>query len=104
MRLDEESGQTIISGMGELHLDIYVERMKREYKCEVDVGEPRVNYRECITARASFDYLHKKQSGGSGQYGRVVGYVEPLEEGTRTSCSRTASSGTPSPGVHPRVR
>ncbi len=83
VRLDEESGQTIISGMGELHLDIYVERMKREYKCEVDVGEPRVNYRECITARASFDYLHKKQSGGSGQYGRVVGYVEPLEEGNQ---------------------
>jgi elongation factor G len=78
---DEESGQTIISGMGELHLDIYVERMKREYGCEVDVGEPRVNYRECITQRAEFDYLHKKQSGGSGQYGRVVGYVEPLEEG-----------------------
>ena len=78
---DEESGQTIISGMGELHLDIYVERMKREYKVEVDAGEPRVNYRECITARANFDYLHKKQSGGSGQYGRVIGYVEPLEEG-----------------------
>ena len=80
VKLDEESGQTIISGMGELHLDIYVERMRREYKCEVDVGEPRVNYRECITAKASFDYLHKKQSGGSGQYGRVVGYVEPLTE------------------------
>ena len=83
VRLDEESGQTIISGMGELHLDIYIERMKREYKCEVDVGEPRVNYRECITQRATFDYLHKKQSGGSGQYGRVVGYVEPLEEGNQ---------------------
>ena len=80
VRLDEESGQTIVSGMGELHLDIYIERMRREYKCEVDVGEPRVNYRECITAKASFDYLHKKQSGGSGQYGRVVGYVEPLSE------------------------
>ena len=80
VRLDEESGQTIIGGMGELHLDIYIERMRREYKCEVDVGEPRVNYRECITAKASFDYLHKKQSGGSGQYGRVVGYVEPLSE------------------------
>jgi elongation factor G len=80
VKLDEESGQTIISGMGELHLDIYVERMRREYACEVDVGEPRVNYRECITQKASFDYLHKKQSGGSGQYGRVVGYVEPLTE------------------------
>ena len=90
VRLDEESGQTIISGMGELHLDIYIERMRREYKCEVDVGEPRVNYRECITARASFDYLHKKQSGGSGQYGRVVGYVEPL---TEEEMKAMASSG-----------
>ena len=81
VRLDEESGQTIISGMGELHLDIYIERMKREYKTEVESGEPRVNYRECITQRAEFDYLHKKQSGGSGQYGKVVGYIEPLEDG-----------------------
>ena len=61
--LDEDTGQTVISGMGELHLDIYVERMKREYKVEVDVGQPRVNYREAITKRADFDYLHKKQSG-----------------------------------------
>ena len=63
--LDEDTGQTVISGMGELHLDIYVERMKREYKVEVDVGQPRVNYREAITKRAEFDYLHKKQSGKS---------------------------------------
>lgn len=61
---DEEAAQTIISGMGELHLDIYVERMKREYKVEVDVGKPRVNFREAITKRANFDYLHRKQSGG----------------------------------------
>lgn len=61
--LDEDTGQTVISGMGELHLDIYVERMKREYKVEVDVGQPRVNYREAVTKRAEFDYLHKKQSG-----------------------------------------
>ena len=59
VRLDEESGQTIISGMGELHLDIYIERMKREYKVEVDVGEPRVNYRECITQKATFDHLQE---------------------------------------------
>ena len=85
---DEESAQTIISGMGELHLDIYVERMKREYKVDVEVGNPRVNYREAITEKAEFDYLHKKQSGGSGQYGRVVGYIEPLapnEDGTRST-------------------
>ncbi|KAG9147719.1 hypothetical protein Leryth_014879 [Lithospermum erythrorhizon] len=76
--LDPESSQTIISGMGELHLDIYVERMRREYKVDATVGKPRVNFREAITQRAEFDYLHKKQSGGQGQYGKVVGFVEPL--------------------------
>jgi elongation factor G len=80
--LDPDSGETIISGMGELHLDIYVERMKREYKVEAMVGKPQVNFRETITQRADFDYLHKKQSGGQGQYGRVVGYVEPIPEGS----------------------
>lgn len=79
--LDRDSGQTIISGMGELHLDIYVERIKREYKVEAVVGKPQVNFRETITERAEFDYLHKKQSGGQGQYGRVIGYIEPLPEG-----------------------
>ncbi|KAI5080805.1 hypothetical protein GOP47_0003988 [Adiantum capillus-veneris] len=78
--LDQESGQTIISGMGELHLDIYVERMRREYKVESTVGKPQVNFRETITQRAEFDYLHKKQSGGQGQFGRVIGYIEPLPE------------------------
>nr|GLL40751.1 elongation factor G-2, mitochondrial isoform X2 [Ipomoea trifida] len=82
--LDPESGQTIISGMGELHLDIYVERIRREYKVDATVGKPRVNFRETITQRADFDYLHKKQSGGQGQYGRVTGYVEPLEPGSST--------------------
>ncbi|KAK2650691.1 hypothetical protein Ddye_018180 [Dipteronia dyeriana] len=76
--LDAESGQTIISGMGELHLDIYVERIRREYKVDATVGKPRVNFRETVTQRAEFDYLHKKQSGGQGQYGRVIGYIEPL--------------------------
>ena len=73
VRVDSESGQTIISGMGELHLEIYVERMKREYGCEVVTGRPYVAYRETIRQRAEFDYTHKKQSGGSGQFGRVAG-------------------------------
>jgi elongation factor G len=79
--VDPESQETIISGMGELHLDIYVERMKREYSVEVAVGEPRVNFRETITQKCEFNYLHKKQSGGSGQFGRVIGYIEPVEGG-----------------------
>ncbi|KAK9666317.1 hypothetical protein RND81_14G176900 [Saponaria officinalis] len=80
--LDAESGQTIISGMGELHLAIYVERIRREYKVDAQTGKPRVNFREAITQRADFDYLHKKQSGGQGQYGRVCGFIEPLPLGS----------------------
>ncbi len=79
--VDAETNETIISGMGELHLDVYIERMKREYKAEVQVGAPQVAYRETITQRADFNYTHKKQTGGSGQFGRVAGYMEPLEEG-----------------------
>jgi elongation factor G len=75
---DDESGETIMCGMGELHLDIYVERIRREYNCEIVVGQPKVAYRETITTRADYDYTHKKQSGGSGQYARVAGYIEPL--------------------------
>ncbi len=78
--VDPESNQTIIKGMGELHLAVYVERMKREYKCEVKVSEPEVAYRESITQRADFNYTHKKQTGGSGQYGRVAGFMEPFQE------------------------
>ena len=74
----DETGETIISGMGELHLEVYVERMHREYKAEVITGQPRVAYRETITLKAEFDYIHKKQTGGAGQYGRVAGYLEPL--------------------------
>jgi elongation factor G len=79
--LDAESGETVISGMGELHLDVYVERMRREYSAEVETGAPQVAYREAISRRADFDHLHKKQTGGSGQYAKVVGYIEPLDEG-----------------------
>jgi elongation factor G len=77
---DEESAQTIASGMGELHLEIYMERIKREYGCEVVVGQPQVAYREAIQQRGEFAYTHKKQTGGSGQFARVCGYIEPLPE------------------------
>lgn len=75
---DEESAETIISGMGELHLEIYIERMKREFACEVIVGQPQVAYRETIANAAEFDYQHKKQTGGSGQYAKVIGKISPL--------------------------
>jgi len=78
--VDPETNETIIEGMGELHLDIYVERMKREYNAEVTTGNPRVAYRETITQRADFNYTHKKQTGGSGQYGRIAGYIEPISD------------------------
>src|SRR5882672_6944300 len=76
--VDEDSNETLTAGMGELHLDVYVERMKREYGTEVDTGAPRVAYRECISRRADFMYTHKKQTGGSGQYAKVGGYIEPI--------------------------
>jgi elongation factor G len=78
---DEESGQTIIKGMGELHLDIIVDRMKREFKVEANVGAPQVAYRETILNSAEVTYIHKKQSGGSGQFAKVTLSVEPLEPG-----------------------
>ncbi len=81
VHLDPESSETVISGMGELHLDVYIERMRREYSAEVETGAPQVAYREAISRRGEFDYVHKKQTGGSGQYAKVVGYLEPLEEG-----------------------
>ena len=70
--------------MGELHLEIYVERMKREYNVECTTGKPRVAFRETITQRADFFYTHKKQSGGAGQYARVIGFVEPMEMNEET--------------------
>jgi elongation factor G len=79
--VDQESNQCIIQGMGELHLDVYVERMRREYRAEVETGMPQVAYREAITKRADFNYTHKKQTGGAGQFGRVAGFLEPFPEG-----------------------
>ena len=78
---DEESGQTIIGGMGELHLEVYLERIKREYGVEVQAGAPQVAYRETITKKSDFEYTHKKQTGGSGQFARVLGFVEPSDAG-----------------------
>jgi len=78
--VDPESGETIVRGMGELHLDVYVERMRREYKVDVVTSPPQVAYRETLTRRAEFNYTHKKQTGGSGQFGRVQGFVEPWDE------------------------
>src|SRR6185503_7200868 len=77
--VDPESAETIIAGMGELHLDVYIERMKREYKAEVITSPPQVAYRETIAKKTEFTYTHKKQTGGSGQYGKVGGYVEPFD-------------------------
>ncbi len=79
--VDHESNQTIIEGMGELHLDVYIERMRREYNIEVEAGRPEVAYRESIQQKAPFNYIHKKQTGGAGQFGQVIGYIEPFAEG-----------------------
>ncbi|MEX2171352.1 MAG: elongation factor G [Pirellulales bacterium] len=80
---DEETGEVIIAGMGELHLEIYVERIRREYRVEVEVGPPKVSYREAPTATCSFDHKRKKQTGGSGQYGHIVGKMGPMTEEER---------------------
>jgi elongation factor G len=78
--VDPETNETIIEGMGELHLDIYVERMRREYGADVTTGNPRVAYRETITQHADFNYTHKKQTGGSGQFARIAGFIEPVSD------------------------
>lgn len=77
---DDESNECIISGMGELHLEVYVERLKREYNCECTTGQPKVAFRETPSTKSKFVYTHKKQSGGSGQFGRIEGFIEPIDE------------------------
>ena len=81
---DEASGETLISGMGELHLDVYIERMRREYKVNLIVGQPKVQYREAPTTSAAFNHRHRKQTGGSGQYAHVIGTLVPLGDGAAT--------------------
>jgi elongation factor G len=91
---DEESGQTIIGGMGELHLEVYIERIKREYNVEVSVGAPQVAYRETITNKSEFNYTHKKQTGGSGQFARVAGWLAPADEGENYQFVNQVTGGT----------
>jgi elongation factor G len=94
VKTDEESGQTIIAGMGELHLDILVDRMKREFKVEANIGAPQVAYRETITREAEVDYTHKKQTGGSGQFARIKIVIEPNEPGAGFSFESTIVGGS----------
>jgi elongation factor G len=91
---DEESGETIIKGMGELHLDIKVDILRRTHGVDVEVGEPQVAYRESVTKRVEDSYTHKKQSGGSGQFGRIDYVVEPGEPGSGFEFSSKVSGGT----------
>ncbi|QUS54426.1 elongation factor G [Pseudovibrio brasiliensis] len=93
VKTDEESGQTIIAGMGELHLDILVDRMKREFKVEANIGAPQVAYRETITKPADVDYTHKKQSGGTGQFARIKLSIEPNEIGAGFAFDNTIVGG-----------
>ncbi len=93
--VDEESQETVIQGMGELHLDVYVERMRREYRAHVETGMPQVAYRETISRKAEFDYIHKKQTGGAGQFGRVAGYIEPSESGEYEFVSEVRGGAVP---------
>ncbi len=92
---DAASSETIISGMGELHLEVYVERMKREFKAEVEVGAPQVAFRERITRTVEFDYTHKKQTGGSGQFGRIIGTMSPSEDGEYSFDSKVTGGNIP---------
>lgn len=94
-RNDEETGDTLIMGMGELHLEVYLERMRREYGAQVTAGQPKVSYRETITQRVPFDYTHKKQTGGSGQYAKIQGFLEPSDDGGFHFESRVVGGNIP---------
>lgn len=103
---DVENKETIASGMGELHLEIYAQRMEREYSCKVEMGKPRVSFRETLLERVNFDYWHRKQSGGRGEYARVIGYMEPLVAAENTTIDfkdETTGTNVPKPFV-PGVR
>lgn len=102
---DGETGETLICGMGELHLEIYIERMKREYGVQLNVGKPRVAYRETLLKKVKFEYTHKKQSGGQGQYAKVIGYIEPVDpdEGTKCQFSNGVIGGTIPPSFIPAI-
>ncbi len=97
VRIDEESGETVISGMGELHLEVYLERMRREYGAQVTTSPPQVAYREALTQVAAFDYTHRKQTGGSGQYGRVAGRLEPSDDAGLDFVDATKGGSIPKP-------
>ncbi len=99
VNVDEDSNETIIRGMGELHLEVYIERMKREYGAEVITSPPQVAYRETITRRAEFNYTHKKQTGGSGQYGKIIGFIEPNEDQDYEFIDNTKGGSIPKPFI-----
>ena len=94
VHVNPESQETIISGMGELHLDIYVERMRREYKVDCETGQPQVAYRETITSHVPFDHTLKKQTGGAGDFARVVGFMEPTGSLADNKFEQRISGGT----------
>jgi elongation factor G len=89
VKIDDETKETILSGMGELHLEVYIERMAREYDVECITGQPNVNYKETINKKQTFDWLHKKQTGGSGQYAKVIGFIEPMTEDEMKELGKT---------------
>jgi len=103
---DPDTNETIISGMGELHLEIYVERLRREFGISCKVGKPLVSYKETITQRGNFDYLHKKQTGGAGQYAKLIGYLEPIPESDPSKFEFVDATigGTVPPNFMPAVR